>query len=60
MTSKKYFTIACVFMALYIVSSLGVIAGLPDWVHQICTVVFAGAIFLYIRQKKIENLSDKK
>lgn len=55
MTSKKYGIIAGIFVALYVVTSLGVIAGLPDWVHQICTVIFAGAAFLAYKQKKIEN-----
>ena len=55
MTSKRYFTIAGIFIALYIVTSLGVIAGLPEWVHQICTVIFAASVFLGVRQKKKES-----
>jgi type III secretory pathway component EscV len=57
MTSKAYFSIAGIFIAFYILASLGVIAGLPEWVHQACTVVFAGAVFLGVRKKKQEQAS---
>ncbi len=55
MTAKTYFTIAGVFIALYIITTLGVIVGMPDWVHQVCTVVFATSAFLGLRQKKKES-----
>jgi hypothetical protein len=55
MTSKTYFRIATIFIVLYIVTSFGVVAGLPDWVHQVCTLIFVGAIVLGLRQKKLEN-----
>jgi hypothetical protein len=55
MTSKAYFKIAGIFMVLYIITTFGVIVGLSDWAHRICTVIFAGAAFLGVRQKKIEN-----
>jgi type III secretory pathway component EscV len=44
-----------VFIAAYLLASFGVIAGLPDWVHQVCTLLFAGAVLLDIRKKKEEN-----
>ena len=55
MTSKTYFTLAGVFIAAYLLASFGVIAGLPDWVHQVCTLLFAGAVLLGIQKKKEEN-----
>jgi hypothetical protein len=55
MTSKTYFSIAGVFIALYLLTSFGVVAGLPDWVHQVCTLAFAGAVFLGLKQKKQEQ-----
>jgi type III secretory pathway component EscV len=58
MTSKAYLSIAGIFIALYILTSLGVIVGLPEWVHQACTVVFAGAAFLGVRKKKREQVSQ--
>ncbi|MGY3087020.1 type III secretory pathway component EscV [Hymenobacter sp. UYAg731] len=57
MTSKGYFTLTGIFIALYILSSFGVIAGLPDWLHQLCTLIFAAAAFLGVRQKKKEELN---
>lgn len=60
MTSKTYFLIAGIFIAIYIVSSFGVIAGLPDWVHQVSTVIFAGAVFLGARKKKEETTNNKE
>jgi hypothetical protein len=54
MNSKQYFIIAGIFITLYIFTSFGVIAGLPNWVHQVCTLIFAGAVFLGIRRKKQE------
>jgi hypothetical protein len=54
MTSKKYSIIASVFMAFYIVTSLGTSAGLPDWIHQLCTIVFASSVFLGYREKRKE------
>jgi uncharacterized membrane protein YhdT len=55
MTSKTYFTIATIFIALYIGTSFGGIVGLPDWVHQVCTLLFVSATVLGLRQKKLEN-----
>jgi hypothetical protein len=57
MTSKTYFTIAGIFMALYILTTFGVAVGLPEWMHQICTIVFAGATFLGVMKKKREKVS---
>jgi hypothetical protein len=54
MTSKTYFTLAGVFITGYLLASFGVIAGLSDWVHQVCTLLFAGAVLLGIRKKKEE------
>jgi hypothetical protein len=58
MTSKIYFLIAGIFIGLYVLTTLGVIIGLPDSIHQYCTIIFAGATFLGIRQKKKENSND--
>jgi type III secretory pathway component EscV len=55
MTSKAYFTVSGIFIALYILTSFGVLVGLPEGVHQFCTVVFAGAAFLGWRKKKQEQ-----
>ena len=55
MSSKAYFTIAIVFIVLYVVTSFAVIKGFPEWVHQVCTVVFAVAAFLGYRQRKRER-----
>ena len=55
MTSKSYFAIAGFFIALYVVASLGVAAGLPDWVHQVCTIVFALAVYLGLKEQKKEK-----
>jgi type III secretory pathway component EscV len=57
MTSKAYFSISGIFIALYVLTSFGEIVGLPGWVHQACTVVFAGAAFLGVRKKKQEQAS---
>ncbi len=54
-TSKTYFKISGIFITLYLISIFGVIIGLPDWVHQVCTVVFATAAFLGVRQRKKEQ-----
>jgi hypothetical protein len=54
MTSKQYFSISGIFITLYIVTSFGEIIGLPGWVHQICTVIFAGAALLGVRKRKEE------
>ena len=59
MSSTLYFSIAGIFMTLYVITSLGVIAGLPDWTHQICTILFAGAAFLGVRKKKQEQENQK-
>jgi type III secretory pathway component EscV len=55
MNSKQYFIIAGIFITLYILTSLGVVAGLPEWVHQVCTVIFAGAVLLGVRKRKAEQ-----
>lgn len=55
MTSKEYFNITKIFMLLYIITTLGVIIGIPDWIHQCCTVIFVGALWLEFRKKKQEN-----
>jgi len=55
MTSKAYFGIAGIFITLYILTSFGVVAGLPEWVHQVCTLIFAGAAILGLRKKKHEQ-----
>jgi hypothetical protein len=55
MTSKTCFTIAIAFIVLYIISSFGVVGGLPDWVHRVCTIGFVSMIFIGFRQKKKEN-----
>ena len=59
MTSKKYFTIAGVFVALYIIASLGVIVGIPEWVHQFSSITFVAATFLGLREKKKEKHIEK-
>lgn len=56
MTSKTYFLIGSIFMGLYVLTSLAVMVGVPEWAHQVCTIVFAGAIFLGIKKKKQENV----
>jgi len=55
MTSKTYFTLTGVFIACYLLTSFGVIAGLPEWLHQVCTFLFAGAVLLGVRKKKEEG-----
>ena len=55
MSSKAYFTLAGVFIACYLLTSFGVIAGLPEWLHQVCTVLFAAAVLLGVRKKKEET-----
>jgi type III secretory pathway component EscV len=55
MNSKQYFIIAGIFITHYILTSLGVVAGLPEWVHQVCTVIFAGAVLLGVRKRKAEQ-----
>ena len=55
MSSKGYFTIAGVFIVIYIIASFAVISGLPDWLHKVATVIFAGAILLGLRAKKKEK-----
>ncbi len=59
MTSKAYFTIAGIFVIAYIVFSFTDILGLPSWIHQGCTVIFAVATFLGVQQKKKESQSEK-
>jgi hypothetical protein len=39
MTSKAYFIVSGIFMALYILTSFGVMAGLPEGVHQVCDLL---------------------
>ena len=56
MTSKTYFIIGSIFMGLYVLTSFAVMVGVPEWAHQVCTIVFAGAIFLGIKKKKQENV----
>jgi hypothetical protein len=55
MTSKAYFKVSGIFVALYILTSFGVMAGLPEGVHRVCTLIFAGAAFLGWRKKKQEE-----
>jgi type III secretory pathway component EscV len=55
MTSKAYFKIGTVFLIAYIITTLGVLIGFPEWLHQLCTVIFAGAFLLGWLQKKKEN-----
>lgn len=55
MTSKTYFAIGTLFIILYVLTSFGEAVGIPGWVHQVCTVVFAVAIFLGLKKKKQEN-----
>lgn len=55
MTSKTYFTLTGVFIVCYLLTSFGVIAGLPEWLHQVCTFLFAGAVLLGVRKKKEEG-----
>ena len=55
LTSKIYFTLTGVFITGYLLASFGVIAGLSDWVHQVCTLLFAGAVLLGIQKKKKER-----
>jgi uncharacterized protein (DUF983 family) len=59
MTSKAYFTIAGIFVIAYIVFSFTDILGVPSWIHQVCTVIFAAATFLGLQQKKKEKQSEK-
>ena len=56
MSSKTYFTIGTLFIVLYVLTSFDVAAGLPEWGHQVCTVVFVFAFFLGLKKKKQENL----
>ena len=56
MTSRTCFAIGTLFIILYVLTSFGVVAGVPEWVHQVCTVGFAVAIFLGLKKKKQENL----
>jgi type III secretory pathway component EscV len=58
MTSKTFFTIGKIFLFAYIVTTLGVLIGFPEWLHQICTVIFAGAFLLGWLQKKKEKQID--
>jgi hypothetical protein len=55
MTSKAYFKVSGIFVALYILTSFGVMAGLPEGVHRVCTLIFAGAAFLGWRKKTQEE-----
>jgi hypothetical protein len=55
MTSKAYFTVSGIFIALYILTTFGVLVGLPEGVHQVCTLLFAGAAFLGWRKKRQEE-----
>lgn len=56
MTSKTHFAIGALFIVLYVLTTFGVVAGVPEWVHQVCTVVFVVAFFLGLKKKKQENL----
>ncbi len=58
MTSKFYFKVVIIFIILYIVTSIGVIWGIPDWVHQVCSIAFVFATFLGLRQKKKERKNN--
>ena len=55
MNSKIYFSIAGVFIALYVLTSLGVIVGLPEGVHRVFTVLFVLFVFVGLNQKKHEK-----
>lgn len=55
MNSKIYFSIAGVFIALYIITSLGVTIGLPDGFHRVFTLLFALFVFLGVTQQKKEK-----
>jgi hypothetical protein len=55
MTSKAYFTLATVFVALYLGTALGTAAGLPEWVHDACTLGLAVAIALGLWQRRREQ-----
>ena len=56
MTSKTYFLIGGIFLGLYVLTTFAVVAGVPEWAHQVCTIVFAGAFFLGVKKKKQENV----
>ncbi len=58
MTSKKYFTLAVICIISYIISSFGVVSGVPDWVPRVCTIGFVSMIFLGYKRKKKENKED--
>jgi type III secretory pathway component EscV len=59
MTSKTFFKIGKISLVGYIVTTLGVLIGFPEWLHQICTIIFAVAFLLGWLQKKKENQLDK-
>ena len=56
MTSKTYFLIGSIFLGLYVLTTFAVVVGVPEWAHQVCTIVFAGAVFLGVKKKKQENV----
>ena len=45
MTSKTYFLIGSIFLGMYVLTTFAVLVGVPEWAHQVCTIVFAGALF---------------
>jgi uncharacterized membrane protein YhdT len=54
MTSKTYFSIAGVFIFLYIITSFDKIIGFPEWIRQFCIIVFAITAYLGYQKKKSE------
>ena len=58
MTSRTYFLIGSIFLGLYVLTTFAVVVGVPEWAHQVCTIVFAGAVFLGVKKKKQENVLE--
>ena len=59
MTSKTHFAIGALFIVLYVLTTFGVVAGVPEWVHQVCTVVFVVAFFLGLKKRSKRTWSNE-
>tara|TARA_B100000965_G_C19346804_1_gene649934 strand:- start:56 stop:241 length:186 start_codon:yes stop_codon:yes gene_type:complete len=60
MTSKNYFTIAGIFLILFILTSIADIFSLPVWIHWLTTIGLAVFAFLGLNKKKEEAKKEEK
>ena len=60
MTSKRYFSLAGLFIILFILTSFGDIFNLPVWIHWLTTIGLAVSVFLGMKKKKEESKNGEK